>query len=66
MTKVLTISGYCPTLNDDYSITVDYIDASDLSGRKHIKGLASCELAGRGDCPNVKTCPLIAKAPEKI
>lgn len=66
MKKILTLSGHCPTLNDDYSITVDYLDASTLSGQKHIKGLASCELAARGNCPNVKTCPILAKAPDEI
>ena len=62
-----SISGYCPTQNKQYSISVRYIEDSDLEGnRTYIKGLASCEYLRNGNQCSFNECPLAASAPEHL
>lgn len=62
-----TFSGFCPTLNQDYSIEVEYIDVhSDDTPNKFIQGLASCDFHRMFKCPKASECPIRAKAPEEI
>ncbi len=62
----MIITGYCPTLDKDHSIEVDYINTSTLQGRSYIKGLFTCEVVSfGGDCSYVKDCPLYKQAPEE-
>jgi hypothetical protein len=65
--KRLSVKGFCPTQNKDYSVTVDYIDATTLTQKAAVKGLAKCEFNKYGDaCPIAKNCPIIRSAPEAI
>ena len=61
------ITGRCPTLNREYTITVRYIDASDKDGKEYIKGISSCEhIKHGGTCDYRATCPLYEVAPQSI
>ncbi|MDF2866133.1 MAG: hypothetical protein K0R72_951 [Clostridia bacterium] len=60
MNKIIMHNGYCPKLNKDYSITIEYIDSSTLKEKAYIKGLANCKYAGNNQCEYIenKKCPL--------
>jgi hypothetical protein len=68
MTITRAFSGFCPTLNKDYSIEVGYTDARTLDNpNRYIQGMATCNhYAFSGDCPILMTCPIRAKAPKEI
>ena len=56
--------GFCPTLNKDYSIEVEYEDAGTPdSPNRYIQGLVTCIHHG---CPNVSTCSIKAQVPKEI
>ena len=59
-------TGFCPTLNQDYSIEVEYIDASTFNNNLYIQGLATCEYHAAFKCPKASECPIRAKAPKEI
>ena len=62
----MVINGFCPTLDKDHSIEVEYIDASTLQERKYIKGLFTCEVVSFGGiCSSSNNCPLYNAAPEE-
>ncbi|QUH21109.1 hypothetical protein [Alkaliphilus sp. B6464] len=62
----MTVTGFCPTLEGEHSIEVEYINASTLEERIHIKGLFTCSVVSFGGCCSVaKNCPLYKSAPEK-
>jgi hypothetical protein len=59
--------GFCPTLNKNYSVEVEYIDARSFDHpNKFIQGLGTCEHHGLFRCPIVSECPIRAKAPKEI
>lgn len=59
-------SGFCPTLNREYSIDVFYEEVASF-GRptEYVQVGADCEYASFNQCPNRKECPLRAKAPKE-
>jgi hypothetical protein len=62
-----SFSGFCPTLNKDYSIEVEYVDARSVDNpNKYIQGLAYCEHHSLFKCPIASKCPIRAKAPNEI
>ena len=64
---IKTFSGYCPTQNKQYSVSVNYIDVSDFEEPKqYVKGLASCKFLQSGNQCFVDKCPLIDLAPEHL
>ena len=77
---IKTFSGYCPTQNKQYSVSVNYIDVSDFEEPKqYVKGLASCKYLcspAFNECFLYKIpicnqcfvdkCPLIDLAPEHL
>ncbi len=67
MNKTVTISGFCPTQNKNYSIDVTYLDVSDFQHpHRYIQSLADCVYGSFGNCPIMNECPLRAKAPKEI
>lgn len=67
MKKYAKITGFCSTQNDDYSISVEYLNASTLQEKCHIKGRFRCEYNIYGDkCSLAEECPLFASAPESF
>lgn len=58
------IKGFCPTLNKDYSIKVEYVK----SCNSYIQTGADCEYLSYDfkRCPIYKECPLRASAPTSI
>ena len=66
MNRVLTFSGFCPTLQKDYSITVEYIDACTFDNpNRYIQGRCTCEHYAFNGCGNASECPIRAKAPNQ-
>ncbi len=62
-----TISGFCPTLNKNYSIEVFYeIIQSYGHPPKFVQVGADCEYASYVKCPNREKCPLRVKAPKQV
>ena len=59
------ISGFCPIIEEDYSISVSYVDVSTLSSKKYIKSLARCEHSMVDGCP-INECPILKSAPEAL
>jgi hypothetical protein len=59
------IKGFCPTLNREYTITVNYAKVRD---NEYIQTGADCEYLSFdfSRCPIYKDCPLRAKAPKEI
>lgn len=63
MRKIFT--GYCPTQKKEYSISLEYVDTSDLDGKSYTKGIATCDYASYGgQCDG--NCPIIDSAPENL
>lgn len=52
-----SITGYCPAQDKDYTISVDYIDTSDLSQKSYAKGIAHCDYNIYGDKCDSSKCP---------
>lgn len=60
-------TGFCPTLNQDYSIEIEYIDAGTLDNPNvYIQGLATCDYHALNRCPKAAECPIRAKAPKNV
>ena len=69
-TTVERISGYCPEINDNKSIDVDFIEvkASGMTYTK-IKGRFECDKASFGKCEYYNkngNCPIYKDIPENI
>lgn len=64
MSKV--VSGYCPTQDKEYSISVSYLNASTLEEKSYIKGTFRCEHNLYGDKCNGNECPIYDSAPQSI
>lgn len=59
-------SGYCPVQNKEFSISIEYIDTSNLYEKSYSKGIATCDFASYGgDCDSSK-CPIIKSAPKSL
>lgn len=68
MNRQIVCTGFCPTLNKEFQITVDYLDVSSLDHPNHyIRSLITCDFASwvHNDCPIQKDCPLLQKAPKE-
>lgn len=55
-----TRSGYCPTLKQNYSISVEQIDITTLSdtSRRYMDGRFDCEYAEMHECSFTRKCPV--------
>lgn len=58
-------SGFCPTQQKEYSISIEYLPSSNLSSRKYVRGLADCEYRKKNGCAQT-SCPIYASAPETM
>ena len=58
------VTGFCPTQNCEYSITVEY---TQISGNRYVQTSCDCEYLSYdfSRCPIYKECPLRAKAPKE-
>ncbi len=61
------IPGYCKKQKKEYVISIRYLDASDLSEKKRIKGIIErCDYAASiGEC-DVSPCSIWENAPDVI
>lgn len=61
---IKTVKGFCPTLNKQYSIMVEYEQGNNC----YIQTSADCEYLSFDfkRCPVYKDCPLRALAPKSI
>ena len=59
------IYGICSKDNKETVITVNYLNASTMSGNQYCKGLFECEKRKEYDCKS-GTCPIYKNAPENI
>ena len=67
MNKIVTVSGFCPTQNKEYCISITYLDVSNFQNpHRYIQGMADCKHGSFGNCPIMKDCPLRAKAPKEL
>lgn len=60
-----TVKGFCPVLNCEYSINVNY---SRIAGNRYLKAGADCEYnadATHDTCPLMKECPLYLSLPKE-
>lgn len=57
--------GYCPTLNTDNVITVDYNPVRDLTSTRteYVRGRLFCEEFAFGRCDKTNDCPILEQAP---
>lgn len=60
------INGVCPVQGKEYSISIDYVDASTLAKKEYIKGRAYCDYNKFGGKCNPSICPLYNSAPDKL
>lgn len=63
MQKIVT--GYCPTLDDECSIQITYLDASTLENQGFVKGRFRCKHSVYASC-HVSSCPIFEAAPETL
>lgn len=60
------ITGYCPILEEDYSIHVTYDKVSTLTFQGFIKDTFQCEyVLSENACP-ITDCPIYLAAPETL
>ena len=59
-------SGFCPTQNVNYTISITYVDASLLEGAHYEKGTFNCEFKKQGNYCNGNACPIYKDAPQEI
>lgn len=63
------VSGFCPTQDRSYSVSVSYVDAQTMSDFKpvFVKGVGRCDFVENGgQCNFTSSCPIIASAPQGI
>ena len=67
MAKCLSVSGFCPTQNCDYEITVKYSSVHPIGENEYYRQTgADCYYGSFGLCENQHQCPLLASAPITI
>ena len=60
-----TVTGFCPFLNREYSIDINY---SHITGNRYLKAGADCDYnadATHDTCPMMKDCPLYLSMPKE-
>jgi len=60
------ITGYCPMLNENYSIRVTYEKVSTHTLQGFIKGTFRCEHNIYGDSCQIPDCPIYLSAPDTL
>ena len=60
------ITGYCPTLKEEYSIDVKYLEISTLAFQGFIKDAFRCEYNNCSNCCAVHNCPIYTSATETL
>lgn len=60
-----SFSGYCPTQDKEFSVTIEYLDASTSQKKSYIKGLVTCKYASYGGECNCD-CPITDSAPQNL
>jgi hypothetical protein len=59
MNTVQGVTGFCPTQNKNFTISVAFIDASTLDRQQYVKGLFTCDHIKHGNgCDIAKECPV--------
>lgn len=59
MNKVQGVTGFCPTQNKNYTVSVTFIDASTLGKQEYKKGLFTCDYTKYGNsCGIARECPV--------
>lgn len=61
-----SFSGTCPVHGKEYSVSVDYIDASTTDGKEYVKGLGHCDYNKFGDKCDSSKCPILNNAPQSF
>lgn len=59
------IAGFCPHLEKECVIEVNYINSSTFEGEAYTKGRFSCDYKEIASC-NPNTCPIYKRAPQDI
>ena len=59
------VTGYCPTLEEEYSIKITYLNASTLQNQSFIKDTFKCEHSIRTGC-SMPHCPIYKSAPDDL
>jgi len=66
MNRNLLCSGFCPTLQKNYSIRVEYINACTFDNpNRYIKGYCTCDHYSTNGCEIASKCPINANAPDQ-
>ncbi len=65
MNKRKTFTGYCPTQDNESSISISYLEASDLEETFFIKNTFYCVYNRFGDKCSCD-CPIYNNAPEEL
>ncbi len=60
------ITGYCPTLEEEYSIDVKYLEVSTLASHGFIKDTFRCEYNNCSNHCTVQNCPIYTSAAETL
>ena len=66
ITMQKVVSGVCPVQNKEYSVSVNYIDASTFNKTEYIKGRTHCDYVRFGGECTFSECPIAKLAPEQI
>lgn len=60
------VAGYCPVLDENFSIRVSYQEISASTFHGHIKDTFRCEYnVSKGICP-LPDCPIYLSAPDTL
>lgn len=66
MKRKMYHTDYCPTLNENYSISIEYQKVSTTSFNGFIKNTFRCEHNIYGDGCQLSDCPVYLSAPEML
>ena len=58
--------GYCPVQDKVYSISVEYINTSDMTQTIYCKGEPTCEYNESNDTCDPLSCPIWESAPNEL
>jgi hypothetical protein len=58
-------TGYCPTLDDECSIQITYLNASTLKKQGFVKSSFRCKHSAYASC-HISSCPIFEAAPETL
>lgn len=64
MNKRFSVSGFCPTQNKNFAVSIEYLDTG--IDNTYIKGMFACEYTYRNECPLSNICPIYNEAPNEI